>query len=49
MLTSEKGSDIIHDMTQTTKTPSKPNKKIQNWTEDFIKKYKPALKELSKK
>jgi len=33
-------------MAQTTKTPSK---KVQNWTKDFIKKYKPALKELSKK
>jgi hypothetical protein len=34
------------DMEQATKTPSK---KVQNWTKDFIKKYKPALKELSKK
>ncbi len=33
-------------MTQITKAPSK---KVQNWTKDFIKKYKPALKELSKK
>jgi len=33
-------------MAKITKTPSK---KVQNWTKDFIKKYKPALKELSKK
>jgi len=33
-------------MAQTTKLPSK---KVQKWTEDFIKKYRPALEELSKK
>jgi hypothetical protein len=33
-------------MAQATKSP---NPKVKAWTKEFIKKYRPALKELSKK
>jgi hypothetical protein len=30
-------------------SPKAPNKKVEIWTKKFIKKYRPALKELAKK